>query len=342
MRWSILLLPILISSCGTPSREEPLFLDGFVELSHSVRCTEVASLTGLGGSINYLTIVGDSVLLALDRDPPRALVIAPDLELRYLLEIPEDHQDEPTHISSATIYDDTLIVIADQSSSSLRFLTLGGTKVDELELGFVPDHLTTHGDTLLITPIVIGNNPDRLLHMVTRSESDPTDYQIESLPIPTARYRDPLATSLANASRTVVFRDDRIVLSPLFIVPFARIIDMTKRVVAQAPLPLPDLVEGRYGWLPSRDTHEYEGDEILVVAMAITPDRKTGDFLYLTQTGRKLGASGERAIVRVDSTIDYKRSYLIDVNGRQIAYLPETMTSIVTTATGEWYRCDTP
>jgi|GEM_PF-2385264 len=338
MRWLILLLSTLTLSCVESGSELPIFIDDFTEESLLVHCKPLPSLDRFGGSVKELRTLNDSTLLILYDDIPKVALVGSNLEVRNEIDLAQPLSLNPPILSSATMLGDSLIYIANQSGPEIEIIDLDGRARERIDLDFIPGSLASLGDTLLITPFVVGSTPSSLLYMSDRRSVG----ELKALPIPISRYRDPLARTLANTVRPTVLADGHLVLTHLVIVPFAQLSDNLERGFERVPLPLPDIVQDRYGWLPTAEMSEEEAEEILVVAIAATPDLESGDLLYLTQTGRRVGSEGEKGIIRVDNRLRYKRSYIIDVNARGLAYLTESKSSIVTTMNDGWFRCETP
>jgi hypothetical protein len=151
-----------------------------------------------------------------------------------------------------------------------------------------------------------------------------------------------LVNTFANTAHLAPFPDGRIVLTHTLIIPFAHVMTLESSTPARLPLPLPDGVRDRYGWLPNSPVTEANAEKLLVATIALAPDESTGDLIYLTKTGRLNESGGEKTLIRVDSKLRFLRSYLLDVNATKMAYLSRQGISLVVTSEDEWYSCPTP
>jgi hypothetical protein len=338
MRSCTLLLSIAslaLAACAASVPEDPVFIDGFISGSVLVHCEPVPGLTADRLAIRDVVTASDSSFLILYADAGKVAVVGPDLEPLHLVTLDTDGPNGIRMPSGAALFGDTLLYIADQAEMKVEALDLQGRSRGTSRLDFAPESLLRVGDQLLITPFVIGNHPRSLL--VTLE-----DGKARGLPIATARYRDGMINTLANRARVATFPNGRIVLAHTMMIPFIHQLTLAGQSPVVAPLPLPDGISDRYGWLPTSTVTEADKDNILVAAIAAAPDLSTGDFLYITKTGRSNDSGSEKALVRLDSDLEFLRSYLLDVNAIEMAYLARRNLTLVTTIEGEWYSCPTP
>jgi hypothetical protein len=335
MRAITLLLLVAITACGSGLLEDPVFIDSFIAQSLSTRCEPVPQITARRSAIRDVVTASDTSFLILYDEDREVAIIGPDLELRHRIVF---HEDGPTGVkmpAGVALLGDSLLYIADQTEMRLKILDLQGRDRGTIPLDFAPQHLQRLGDQLLITPFVIANHPRTLLFTL---END----RIRSLPITTNRYRDGLINILANTASIATYPDGRIVLTHAMITPFAQVLTLSASAPDRSPLPLPDGVRDRYGWLPSATVTAADADSLLVGTIASAADQKTGDLIYLTKTGRINDRGSEKALIRVDRDLRFLRSYLLDVNAVKMAYLAERDISLITTPENEWYSCPTP
>jgi hypothetical protein len=282
--------------------------------------------------------LSDSSFLVLYGQDREVVIVGPDLSPVRLIELRAEGPDALDMPSGAALLGDSLLSVADQTRMRLKIFDLDGRERETIPLDFAPLGLWRAGERLLITPFVIGNHPRTLLHVLDGS-------QPRELPVPAARYSDGMVTVMANTASVAHFPDGRIVLTRVVVIPFAHVLTMDSAASAEPtriPLPLPDGVRDRYGWLPTSRVTQADGTRLLFGAIASAPDETTGDLIYLTKTGRTNDDGGEKAIVRVDSELRYRRSYLLDVNARHMVFLAGQGISLVANMEDEWHSCSTP
>jgi hypothetical protein len=335
MRLIALLLLIALNACAAGTPEEPAFIADFASRSTPTRCEPVPSLTARRSMVRDLVTISDSSVLILYDQDHEVAIVGPDLEIRHLVTIPAEGPTGVAMPSGAALLGDSLLYIADQTGMKLKVLDLQGHERETIPLDFAPQSLQQLGHQLLITPFVIGNHPRSLVYTLEGGRA-------RALPIATARYSDGLVNTFANTAHLAPYPDGRIVLTHTLIIPFARVLTPESSTPARVPLPLPDGVRERYGWLPNSPVTEANAEKLLFATIASAPDESTGDLIYLTKTGRVNADGGEKALIRVDSKLRFLRSYLLGVNATNMAYLSKQGISLVVTPEDEWYSCPTP
>jgi hypothetical protein len=333
MRTTALLLLIALTACASNTPEAPVFIADFTARSTAVECEPIPSLTARGGEIQDVTMASDSTFLILyDRE---VALVGPDLEPRHLIPLDTAGPSGLQMPSGVALLGDSLLYIADKIQTKLEVLDLQGRGRGTIHLDFAPQHLQRVGDQLLITPFVISNHPRSLLFTLEGE-------QVRSLPVATARYQDGLVNIFANTAYVASYPDGRIILTRNLIIPFAEELTLEAPVATRIPLPLPDGMQDRYGWLPTSRVTEADANNFLFATLAAAPDQRTGDLIYLTKTGRANEQGNEKALIRVDSKLRFLRSYLLDRNAVQLAYLSEQNLSLIATTEDEWFSCSTP
>jgi hypothetical protein len=335
MRFIALLLLIAPIACASVVPEDPVFIDGFIARSTAVRCEPVPSLNARRSPVRDLVMASDTSFLILYDQDRDAAVVGPDLELRHLIALPAGGPNGVQMPAGIALLGDSLLYISDQTRMRLQAFDLSGRGQGTVQLDFAPQGLRLAGDRLLISPFVIMNHPRSLLFALEGGRA----YE---LPIATARYQDGLINVFANTVSVAPYPDGRLVLTHNMIIPFARVLTPGDDASATVPLPLPDGVRDRYGWLPTAAVVEADAEKLLFAAIASAPDPRTGDLIYLTKTGRENERGSEKALIRVDRELRFLRSYLLDVNAIRMAYLSEQNISLVVTTEDEWYSCHTP
>lgn len=335
MRSIALLLLVALAACASGIPEDPVFIDDFTGRSTAVRCEPVPSLNERPSGIGTVVTLSDTSFLILYDQERQVALVGPDLIPRHLISFDTEDLDGIEMPSGAALLGDSLLYIADQTRMRLKTFDLQGRELDTIQLDFAPQSLWPAGESLLLSPFVIGGHPRTLLYHLDGGKA-------RELPVVTARYNDGLVNSLANTASVAHFPDGRIVLTHTIVIPFAQVLTLDAANSTTVPLPLPDIVRERYGWLPASRVTEADGDRFLFATIASAPDERTGDLLYLTKSGRTSERGSEKAVIRVDSQLRFLRSYLLDVNAAHMAYLAEQGISLIATMEDEWYSCSTP
>lgn len=336
MRAIALLLLVVLTGCAAGEPETPIFIDDFTTRSSALACEPVPILNSRNASIGNVVTSGDTSFLVLYDEELEVAVVGPDLEVKHRIALEEDGPAGVRMPKGVALLRDSILVVADQLGTKLQRLDLRGKDLGAVDLDFAPQGLSLAGGRLLITPFVIGNYPKTLLFALDQED------RAEPLPVTTARYRDGLVNTFANTAHVATFPDGRIVVTHLLMIPFAQVLTLDSTSPARFPLPLPDGVRERYGWVPTRTVTEDDSEKLLFPVIASAADSRTGDLIYLTKTGRANGAGSEKALIRVDRDLRYLRSYLLDVNATRLAYLPGQELALIATPNDEWYRCHVP
>jgi hypothetical protein len=335
MRTIALLLLIALAACASGIPEDPVFIDDFIARSTAVQCEPVPALNTHRSPISAVATLSDTSFLILYDQDREVVIVGPDLAPRQRIALAADDPAALDMPSGAALLGDSLLSIADQTRMRLKVFDLQGREREEIPLDFAPQGLWRAGEQILITPFVVGNRPRTLLYALE-------DGRPRGLPVPTARYTDGMVNAMANTTSIAHFPDGRIVLTHAVVIPFAQVLTLDAAAPTRAPLPLPDGVHDRYGWLPTGRVTESDGARFLIGTLASAPDERTGDFIYLTKTGRSKEKGSEKALIRVDPDLHYLRSYLLDVNASKLAYLAGQGISLIANMEDEWYSCSTP
>lgn len=336
MRSSALPLLMILAACAAGSTEQPLFLTDFAAQAAPVQCTLVPALSERQSIVGAAVTASDTSILILYSQDREALIVGADLEPRHQIRFELDGPAgvlEPTGIA---LVGDTLLYIADQKRRQIKALDLEGRDRGTIRLDFMPQTLQSASGRLLVTPLVIVGHPRWLLFELEGDAS-------RSFPLPAAQYADPMVSIFANMAHAATYPDGRVVVTHTMVIPFASTFTLdAPDEIRRRPLPLPDGVRERYGYLPGSRATEEELAKLLFATIATAPDLRTGDLLYLTKTGRKRGEHSEKALIRVDPELRHRRSYLLDINAMHLAYLAERGISLVANEEDRWYQCPTP
>jgi hypothetical protein len=327
---------MILAACAAGGTDQPVFVADFVDRAAPVHCTLLPTLSERQSAVATAVTASDTSALILYSQDRELVVVGADLEPRFRLRFEADGPTGVLGPTGAALVGDSLFYIADQKRQQLKAFGLDGRERGTIPLDFSPQALQSAGGQLLISPMVIVSHPLWLLYTL---EGD----RVRNFPLPIAQYADPMVNYLANLASVAAYPDGRVVLTHAMVIPFASTFTLdAPDSVRRLPLPLPDGVRDRYGYLPGSRATEDELAKLLIATIATAPDLRTGDLLYLTKTGRKRGEQSEKALIRVDSELRHRRSYLLDVNAMHLAYLAGSGTSLVANEEDQWYQCPTP
>lgn len=336
MRIRTLLLVPLVAACGASDAAEPVLIEGFRGRSAAVHCEPVPGLSARGASVADVAPAGDSAILVLYGQEREVALVGPELGVRRVVRFAEDGPAGVAGPVSATLAGDTVLYVADQYRQALKLLDLGGRDRGAVRLPFPPQRVHATAGGVYVTPFVVGRHPARLVYRVDGPELEPVD-------ISTRHYGDPGINTLANMAGVAAYADGRVVVTHEFVVPFAYEFRRgSGAAVRTVPVPLPSEVGALLRRPPERPLLDATPAELPVAVLAAAPDAGTGDLLFLTRSGREAAAGyPEKAVVRLDRELGYRRSYLLDVNAIRMAYLPERRISVVVDEVDQWFACPT-
>lgn len=336
MRYRFLPLIPLFAACAASDAAEPVLIEDFIERSVAVHCESVPSLNARESSVANLATVSDSMLLVLYEYDREIAIVGPDLEIRTVVAFEAEGPTGVRRPVSATLVGDSLIYVADQSRQALKVLDFDGRDRGTVNLPFPPQHVQAGPGGVYITPFVMGPHPTKLLYRLVGAEAVPVD-------VATVRYGDVGINALANMAAVATFPDGRVVVTHDFVVPFAHRVDGKDGgdPPERVPVPLPAATAAALRRLPSGPLPEAGAGELPVAVLSTAPDAASGDLLFLTRSGRYVDGGYEKAVIRLDAELGYRRSYLLDVNAIRMAYLADRGVSIVVDEVDQWYTCPT-
>ena len=333
MRTLPLPLVPLLAACAASDAARPVWIEDFVEKSVEVKCEPVPSLSARESVVADVATLSDSTFLVLyDRDREVALV-GPDLQPRWVVAFAADGPTGVRRPTSATLVADT-IYVADQGQGALKRLGLDGSDRGRVLLPFPPQQVRSWGGQVFVTPLVLGRHPGRLVYRLAGDDVVP-------LEVPAARYGDLGVNALANLAGVAAYPDGRIVVTHEFVVPLAHELHLDAAGEARRlPVPLPEEVGARLERIPRGTIDEIRPADLPVAVIAAVADPRTGDLVVLTRSGRE-GRDGnfEKAVIRLDSRLEYRSSYLLDVNAIRMAYLAAKQVAVVVDEVDQWYTC---
>lgn len=327
------LVPLLVA-CAASDATEPKWIDDFVKKSVAVTCEPVPSLSAREAVVADVATLSDSTFLILYEQDREVVLVGPDLEPRHVVSFDSDGPTGVRRPSSATLVGDTLLYVADQARASLKVLGLDGSDRGSVSLSFPPQQVRSMGGEVFVTPLVIGRHPGHLLYRV---EGD----KVASLGVRAARYGDLSVNVLANLAGVAVFPDGRLVVTHEFVIPFAHELRFDGASgVRRVPVPLPKEVGARLGRSPKGTAEDIRSEDLPVAVISAVADGRSGDLVLLSRSGRE-GRHGifEKAVIRLDAGLEYRGSYLLDVNAIRMAYLAAQRVAVVVDEVDEWYTC---
>ncbi len=335
MRIRPLPLIVVLTACAVSDAAEPVLIDDFVERSVPVHCEPAPMLTAREATVEDVASLGDSLLLVLYSEEREVAFVGPDLEVRHVVRFEEDGPTGVRAPVSATLLGDSLVYIADRSRYALKVLDLQGRDRGTVELPFPPQRVRAGSKGIYITPFVMGRHPARLVYRLDGLTVHPVD-------IPTVRYGDAAINTLANLAGVTPFPDGRVVVTHEFMVPFAHTFTEGEEAEAvRLPVPLPVATGAALRTAPTKPLPEADAGELPVALLSTDADAITGDLLYLTRSGRMVDGRYEKAVVRLDSALGYRSSYLLDVNAIHMSYLAGLGMAVVVDEVDQWYTCPT-
>jgi hypothetical protein len=299
-----------------------------------LQCTRLAALHDVG-AVSDLVAVSDTSVAALYADDRRLVVY--DARLRTIRSLQFD-KDGPRGVLrpvSAAIADSMIFVADDARSLIRRFDPLGNGR-GTIRLPFIPRRLRLSGSTLLVTPLIAGGSPAQLLFRVDGTK-------VRALPAPIARYDDINVNTLANLTSIAAFPDRVVVLHEL-VVPFGYVMGTTTTTgfVRRFGVPVPAAERRSLGKLPSSPVSEQNANELAVIAFAAAPDMATSSVYYVTRTGNGRDRKYRKLLVHMDSALNVKRVFPIDVHPHHLAYLAGRGSVIAVDARDQWSECRLP
>lgn len=321
----------LLWGCGGGGGSGPSFVSDFVGRSEAASCEAVGPPGGALRSVASVRAAGDSALVVLhDVEREVALYDAGGRErarVRFRKEGPlrvAEPRDAAWH--GGTFY------LADRGGRRIKLLRADGTDGGEIDLPFAPERVAVTEAGVAIAPLVLGAGEDELLYLWRGGELRPGG-------VPVARVGGWRLAAMANQVGLVPLSDGRILVAHQFIVPGAYVVG-AGGAVTEVSLPLSDGVRRAFGGFPRPPFTEEELQALPAPLLDGAADRQSGEFLFLTRSGRRIGDHHEKAVVRVDRDFRFLRSYLLPMNGGFLGYLSSSRAAWIVDADDAWHRCE--
>lgn len=332
----LLHLLYLFAACAATDAPAPVFVDDFVEQALTVHCTVSEEMSGPEYSVGEVATLNDTSFLVVYPQDQRIVFYGPEMNVLRTVTFDSYGPRGVVEPGAATLVGDSIVYIADKSSRLLKRLDLEGRDRGTIRLDFAPEAVQASGESVLVSPLVVGGQPRWLVY-------DVADGEAKHLRVPAMRITDGLLNALANMSVTAAYPDGRVVVGHRFIVPFAHILSADAPGEAhRVPVPLPAGLRASLDALPEPPFDDSFARRVPTVLIDAAPDTRTGDLLYIVRTGRRVDDHFEKAIIRVDQDLAFRRAYLPGINAVRLAYLAEHSLSIIADEEDRWYICPTP
>ena len=292
-------------------------------------CTSLA--LGELGEVADITTVSDSSFAVLLGDERKLVVF--DARFRQVDSVQFDRDGPRGLLRPVSIaVTDSMLFVADDARSSIRYFTAGGVDRGTLRLQFIPRRVRIAGGRLIVTPLVAGGSPAHLAFEIRGRQAAPLGGGI-------ARYDDVGINTLANMTSVAAFAD-RVVIMHEMVVPFGYVMrpgqspDLAQRFAVPVPA---DLKDG-LGRVPREPLNDRNVNRLAVVAFAAAGVPATRSVYYVTRTDASRGRF-QKLLVRLDSLFNVAAVFPIRVNPHHMTYLPARSSLIVVDADSDWHEC---
>jgi hypothetical protein len=334
MRYFALLLPLTMGliTCGRDT-PEPAFFANAQQLPPAL-CSGIDALNARGSIVNDVVSLDSSRFLVLYGAERELVIYDERFQVVSSVSFERDGPRGVRSAVSATMVGETFY-IADEKQLLIKLLDSAGLDRGTIRLDFVPRRVRSAGAVVVVSPLVMASHPNSLLFTLSNGRA-------RSLAVPIARYEDVGVNAFANMSSVAGFPDGRIVLMHELIVPFGYSLARagTASLVRRFAVPLPELQRTRIGKLPVPPLTEKNIGDMVAVALAAAPDPSSGRTYYLTRTGRRVGGSWEKMIVRLDSTFKVERAApVLDQRPLHMTYLPARGALLLADDEHRWFEC---
>jgi hypothetical protein len=333
---SAVVSPLLVLAACAADGPEAVYIEDFKDRSPMLECA-VADIAGPPASVVRLKAVNDSLLAVIADGDREILLLGHDLAVRTRVRWEEEGPAALADPVDLELVGDTLLVLVERGRARLTFLDLHGVQRDHLALGFAPNRLLRDGDGWLVSVVPISPTQGEILYRVGGARPEP----LGIAPVHEAAFQ---LKALANATVLERVRGGRVIVAHQYLVPRSHLLDLQPegggaRAVRDVPTPLPDGVRGAVGYRPEPPFADEEMRRLLAPVIEAAPDPSGGGILYLTRSGRMLGGTWEKALVRVDADMNYLASWIFPVNVGPFAYLPSSDEVVAVAEDERWYRC---
>ncbi|MBW3660024.1 MAG: hypothetical protein KY397_00115 [Gemmatimonadetes bacterium] len=339
-RFSIAVALLLGIGCGEGEAGlAPRTIDGFVERSTKIACVRQDAPSEAAGVVEDLVATSDSTFLVLYGLDRRVVHYRSDATPLFEVEFEENGPSGVKQPRSVALVDDSLLYITDVGRRQIKILDHAGRDRGVLRTDVPPSVVRSGPSGVLMAafPLARGGAVARLVHVL-----DADAGAFRPLETPVAPFHDLRVEALANLIELTPLGDGTVIAAHQLITSRAFVIRPRGSgfTVRETTVPVPRAASRRLGKVPSELFEKEEIDEIATPVLAASHDRASGDYLYLTRTGRPGPEGGtEKAIIRATPDLEYLRSWILDVNAQRFAYLGKSRTAIVIDHDAGWHRC---
>lgn len=307
------LLALLAIGC---SPEEPggVVIADFRERSDPLPCQAVQLEDDL--AITDLRTTSDSSWAVLDEG--RGVIRGYDdrMEPLWTVQLEQDGPLGLPHPVGLAVAGDSVAYVVDRERFALATLDTRDGTGRSMPLEFIPAGVAALPDGgAVVTALPMGPIPRELVFLV---EGD----SLRALDVPQRSYADMSINGLGNMVLAEPDGSGALLVVHQFMEPRAFRVSPAGDTRALA-LPVPDGTAHKRTYIPVPPVTPETLPHIYVGASAISVDRGTGEVYLLTQSGHREADRSERAVMRMDSSLGYSGSYLVDlgINAGHMAYL---------------------
>ncbi|MDX1660883.1 MAG: hypothetical protein R3326_03745 [Gemmatimonadota bacterium] len=334
----MVLWAVAVLGCGTDApAHEPRTIERLRERSVEVTCASVEGFAMNHAVVEDLHAVSDTTFLALFPLDRVVTLFDDRLEPVFSLSFEENGPRGVESPRAATVVDDTLVYFADLGSRSVRILSRSGEDRGTIRTGFAPDGIRAGPSGVVLTafPMALGVRDD-LVYELDADGPRPLGLRMDP-------YDDPRVAALGNLLEVTVLPDGTVVAAHQTLSSRAALFRRRPQGgfdVHVTTVPVSASEGERLGEVPT-DLFERENiGDLAAPVIAASVDRNSGEYLYLTRTGRAFPAGGtEKAIVRARPDLSYVESYRLDVNAQDFVYLADAEAVLVVDQEAAWHRC---
>jgi hypothetical protein len=329
MRKPTLLMLTAVTAC-TAEPAEYFVVKNFLDRSLPVACDPLDA--GSDVAVTELRAASDSTFLVLDAAGRRVLELDADLGEVWRLEAPAAGPGSLDAPVSAVVLGDTAVVVAERRGLRLNVYDRIGRLVRSEPLPFVPHSLAvrTDGD-VLVTAMPMGAEPGSLLMRYDGQA-------VHGLGVPARSYGDMLVSALGNSTLVEALPSGAAVVVHRFLAPRGFLVHPDGGVEALR-VPTPDATVDVAAYVPTAPITEAQLGAMLVPAMAMSVDPTRSQLYVLTRSGRPLGDSHERAVLRLDERLGLVDAFLLDVPATAMAFLSRPDLLIVADTDDRFHAC---
>jgi hypothetical protein len=331
MRWSTLLLLLVLGACAGPDDAGPVVIEDFLGRSPRLACEPLDLPDPV--AVTELRTASDSTVLVLDEPGRRVLELDAALRLVWVLEAPAVGPGALSSPVSAALLGDTAVAVAERQGLAVIVYSRSGSLIRTTPLGFAPSAVAARpSGELLVTAMPFGGTPGTL---AVRYDG----MTFHELPVPPRPYDDMFVGALGNTTLAEVLADGTVLVVHQFMAPRAFRVDVGGGV-EPLRVPTPDATRSRIDYVPTQPLGEAKLERMLVPASAMSVDRGRGEVYLLTRSGRRLDRGQERAILRLDDGLRLLESATLDVMARHLAVIPRDDVVLVVDDDDLFYVCD--